>query len=77
MARSPWLLSDADRNPNFRRRWTEPDWILRMDKRMPAAASTANRPLENPVNPAFDYSRTNRALKARRAAEALFSRITL
>jgi hypothetical protein len=73
MARSPWLLSDPEFNGNFSRKWREPSWVLRLDKKWPAAASTANRPKSKTLN-ASDFNRNDRVSQARREAEAIFIR---
>jgi hypothetical protein len=83
---APWLQSDRHLNVQFRRRWAEPAWVLRLDairektpprpphKERPApVVGTSNRPLIKIITTTADYSRRQNNSEARHAAEALFA----
>ena len=82
MTRSCWLSSDPDQNKNFRRRWAEPAWVLRLDqraaregpsqKRKLGAVAAAHRPEFSKSINASDSNRNEQIFQARQAAEALF-----
>lgn len=83
-ARPYWLQADGYLNVQFRRRWVEPSWVLRLDairdkppdeRQRPGAVPTARRPFtENATSSTADNSRIDNKRKARRAAERLFCR---
>jgi hypothetical protein len=86
-APSRWLSSDPDKNRNFRRRWTEPDWLLRLDrraardgppneKRRLGTVAAAHQPKSKSIINASDSNRNEQVFQARRDAEAIFPRIS-